>query len=128
MRSVSAQRPCIMSDRRNTISTLPRLAQRRPKDTAKSKANHYGTTWLPRPGQQGTPNQSLPCTLTKSAHAMTIAALISFPMFSPFDRLWYDTPDNAIGYAMHRSHSHDAVIRVCNAVETHEHKGDFREF
>jgi hypothetical protein len=21
----------------------------------------------------------------------------------PFGRLWYDTPDNAIGYAMHRS-------------------------
>jgi len=40
----------------------------------------------------------------------------------PFDRLWYDTPDNAIGYAMHRSRSHDAVIRVCDAVETHEHK------
>ena len=29
----------------------------------------------------------------------------------PFGRLWYDTPDNAIGYAMHRSRSHD-VIRV----------------
>ena len=30
----------------------------------------------------------------------------------PFRRLWYDTPDNAIGYAMHSSRSHDAVIRV----------------
>src|SRR5215475_6905336 len=30
----------------------------------------------------------------------------------PFGRLWYDTPDHAIGYAMHRSRSHDAVIRV----------------
>jgi hypothetical protein len=30
----------------------------------------------------------------------------------PFGRLWYDTPDNAIGYAMHYSRSHDAVIRV----------------
>jgi len=30
----------------------------------------------------------------------------------PFGRLWYDTPDNAIGYAMHSSRSHDAVIRV----------------
>jgi len=28
----------------------------------------------------------------------------------PFGRLWYDTPDNAIGYAMHSSRSHDAVI------------------
>ena len=30
----------------------------------------------------------------------------------PFGRLWYDTPDNAIGYAMHSSRSHDAVIRI----------------
>ena len=30
----------------------------------------------------------------------------------PFGRLWCDTPDNAIGYAMHSSRSHDAVIRV----------------
>ena len=33
------------------------------------------------------------------------------PEALPFGRLWYDTPDNAIGYAMHRSRSHD-VIRV----------------
>jgi hypothetical protein len=30
----------------------------------------------------------------------------------PFGRLWYDTADNAIGYAIHSSRSHDAVIRV----------------
>jgi hypothetical protein len=49
--------------------------------------------------------------------------------------LWYDGPNaasNAIGYAMHRSRSRDAVIRVYdaagNVIETHEHKGDFREF
>jgi len=50
----------------------------------------------------------------------------------PFGRLWYDTPDHAIGYAMHSSRSHDAVIRVYdaarNVVETHERKGDFREW
>jgi hypothetical protein len=49
----------------------------------------------------------------------------------PFGRLWYDTPDNAIGYAMHFSRSHDAVIRVYDVAgevtETHEHKGDFKE-
>ena len=52
----------------------------------------------------------------------------------PFGRLWYAEPDaisNAIGYAKHRSRSHDAVIRVYddagNVIETHEHKGDFRE-
>jgi hypothetical protein len=50
----------------------------------------------------------------------------------PFGRLWYDTPDHAIGYAMHRSRSHDAVIHVYDeaggVIETHEHKGDFKEW
>jgi hypothetical protein len=53
----------------------------------------------------------------------------------PFGRLWYGEPNavaNAIGYAMHRSRSHDAVIRVYNetgnVIETHEHKGDFKEW
>ena len=50
----------------------------------------------------------------------------------PFGRLWYDTPDNAIGYAKYRSRSHDAVIRVYDAVgnviETHEHAGQFKEW
>ena len=49
----------------------------------------------------------------------------------PFGRLWYDTPDNAIGYAMHSSRSHDAMIRVYdvagNLIETQEHKGEFKE-
>jgi hypothetical protein len=34
----------------------------------------------------------------------------------PFGRLWYDTPDNAIGYAMHSSRSHNAMIRVYDEV------------
>jgi hypothetical protein len=46
----------------------------------------------------------------------------------PFGRLWYDAPDNAIGYAMHSSRSHHAVIRVYdatgNVIETHEHAED----
>jgi len=53
----------------------------------------------------------------------------------PFGRLWYGEPDavaNAIGYAEHRSRSHDAVIRVHdeagNVIETHEHKDDFKEW
>ena len=52
----------------------------------------------------------------------------------PFGRLWYGDANavaNAIGYAMHSSRSHDAVIRVYdaagNVIETHEHKGDFKE-
>src|SRR5215475_4636381 len=43
----------------------------------------------------------------------------------PFGRLWYGPPDNAIGYAMHSSRSHNAVIRVYdaagNVIKTHEH-------
>ena len=50
----------------------------------------------------------------------------------PFGRLWYDAPDNAIGYAMHSSRSHDAVVRVyddaANVIETDEHKGEFKEW
>jgi len=52
----------------------------------------------------------------------------------PFGRLWYGGPNaaaNAIGYAIHSSRSHNAVIRVYysagNMIETHEHKGDFKE-
>ena len=49
----------------------------------------------------------------------------------PFGRLLYDTPDNAIVYAMHSSRSHDAVIRVYdaagNVIETHEHADAFSE-
>jgi hypothetical protein len=50
-----------------------------------------------------------------------------------FGRLWYGEPDaaaNAIGYAKHRSRSHNAVIRVDagNVVQTHEHTGDFKEW
>jgi hypothetical protein len=44
----------------------------------------------------------------------------------PFGALWYEGPNaisNAIGYAQHRSRSHDAVIRVYdaagNVIETH---------
>jgi hypothetical protein len=40
-------------------------------------------------------------------------------------------PGDAIGYAEHRSRSHDAVIRVYddagNVIATHEHRGDFKE-
>ena len=53
----------------------------------------------------------------------------------PFGRLWYGEPNaasNAIGYAMHCSRSHKALIRVYdgagNVIETHEHKGDFKEW
>jgi len=48
----------------------------------------------------------------------------------PFGRLWYDTPDHAIGYALHSSRSHDAVIRVYdeagNVIETPRARGRFQ--
>jgi hypothetical protein len=53
----------------------------------------------------------------------------------PFGRLWYGEPNavaNAIGYASHYSRSHDPVIRVYdhagNVIQTHEPKGDFKEW
>ena len=53
----------------------------------------------------------------------------------PFGRLWYGEPNaisNAIGCTQFHSRSHDAVIRVYdaagNVIETHEHKGDFKEW
>jgi hypothetical protein len=53
----------------------------------------------------------------------------------PFGRLWYGEPNaasNAIDYAKFFSRSHDAVIRVYdvvgNVIETHEHRGDFKEW
>jgi hypothetical protein len=53
----------------------------------------------------------------------------------PLGRLWYGEPnaiENEIGYAKFRGRPHDAVIRVYdeagNVIETHEHKGDFKEW
>jgi hypothetical protein len=53
----------------------------------------------------------------------------------PFGRLSYGEPDaasNAVGYAQFFSRSRDAVIPVYDAaddvIETHEHKGDFKEW
>ena len=49
----------------------------------------------------------------------------------PFGALWYTETDDAISYAKFYGRSHDAVIRVYdeagNVIETHEHKGDFKE-
>jgi hypothetical protein len=53
----------------------------------------------------------------------------------PFGRLWYagrNAVNHAISYALHRSRSHNAVIRVYNengdVIETDEHAGDFKEW
>jgi hypothetical protein len=61
-----------------------------------------------------------------------MAAIISDAL--PFGRLWYGEPNavsNATDNAKFYSRSHDAVIRVYdeagNAIETHEHAGDFKE-
>ena len=53
----------------------------------------------------------------------------------PFGRLWYGEPSaaaNAIDYAKFCSRSHNAVIRVYdeagNVIETHEYKGEFKDW
>jgi hypothetical protein len=53
----------------------------------------------------------------------------------PFGRLWYgelNAINNAVDYAKFFSRAHSAVIRVYdiagNVIETHEHKGDFKEW
>jgi hypothetical protein len=83
-------------------------------------------------------NQAMQPTAVNSMHVYEIRSrsdqrgvdLISDVL--PFGRLWYDTPDNAIGYALHSSRSHNAVIRVYDdagdMIETHEHMGDFKEW
>jgi hypothetical protein len=53
----------------------------------------------------------------------------------PFGRLLYGGPNatsNAVDYAKFFSRAHDAVVRVYdeagNGLETHKHKGDFKEW
>jgi hypothetical protein len=53
----------------------------------------------------------------------------------PFGQPWYAEPnaiENSIGYARHRSRSHDAVIcvydKACNVIEMHQHAGEFKEW
>src|SRR5215470_19019492 len=57
------------------------------------------------------------CTLFVARHLALTAAFSHFALCDtlPFGRLWYGEPNaitNAVGYAMHYSRSHDAVIRV----------------
>jgi hypothetical protein len=87
------------------------------------------------------PNDALQRTADHSMHTYEIRArkdhrgvdLISDAL--PFGRLWYGEPNaasNAVDYAKFYSRSHRAVIRVfdhaSNVIETHEHKGDFKEW
>jgi hypothetical protein len=50
----------------------------------------------------------------------------------PFGRLWYTEISDAVDYAKFYRSSRDAEIRVYDAagdaIETHEHKGDFKEW
>jgi hypothetical protein len=50
----------------------------------------------------------------------------------PFGGLWYTKPDDAVSYAKFFSRSHDAAIRVYddvgNVIQTHEHKGDSKDW
>jgi len=86
-------------------------------------------------------NDAAPMTSTSSTHVYQLRPrkdhrcvdLISDVL--PFGHLWYGEPNavrHAIGYAMHSSRSHDAVIRVYDdagdVIERREHKGDFKEW
>jgi hypothetical protein len=50
----------------------------------------------------------------------------------PFGRFWYTKRDDAVDYEESFSRSHNAVIRAYdaagNVIETHKHKGDFKEW
>jgi hypothetical protein len=71
-----------------------------------------------------------PCKNTKFDPAITKMGVDLISDALPFRRLWYVEPSaisNAIGYAKHRSRSHNAVIRVYdeagNVIETLERLG-----
>ena len=71
------------------------------------------------------------CTFTKFARKdHRVVDLISDAL--PFGWLWYTKSDDAVEYAKFFSRSQDAVIQVYddagNVIETHEHKGDFKEW
>jgi hypothetical protein len=81
------------------------------------------------------------CSCTSVTHAYEVRPRKDHPDVDlisdalPFCRLWYGETNavaNAIGYAEHRSRSHEAVICVYdesgNVIETHEHEGDFKEW
>jgi hypothetical protein len=72
-------------------------------------------------------------SMCESRKGLGLPDLISDTL--PFGRLWYSGANgvmNAIDYAKFLSRSHHAVIRVYDeagyAIETHEHKGDFKEW
>jgi hypothetical protein len=71
---------------------------------------------------------------TRCDENVRLVALRSPEQKIPNGRLWYAklrSTENAIGYAMHSSRSHDAVIRVYdedgNVIETHEHASQLKE-
>jgi len=75
---------------------------------------------------QGAPNNGgWPTRVVLISSSAALGRLTSDAL--PFGRLWYGEPNaisNAIGSAIPRSRSHDAVIRVYdeagNVIETHE--------
>src|SRR5215472_9546835 len=97
--------------RASTLCVFPLVlltAARRSTSPARSASTHQGLRQHLRPG--------LGSRKDKRGVDLISDAL-------PFGRLWYATPDHAIGHAMHYSRSHDAVIRVYdaagNVIETH---------
>jgi hypothetical protein len=70
--------------------------------------------------------------LRSPPRAKIIAALISFPMCCHSVACGMTRPTMQSAYAMHSSRSHDAAIRVydavVNVIETQQHKSDFKEW
>ena len=73
-------------------------------------------------------------SLHKHYAVLALVASVLISDVLPFGVLRYNGPNaaaNAIGYAKFYSRSHHAVIRVYdaagNVIETHEHKGDFKD-
>jgi hypothetical protein len=69
--------------------------------------------------------EDLKCGLLKEIHARCAAIRSAVVR-------WPERSDERSQYAKFYSRSHDAVIRVYdeagNGIETHEHKGDFKEW
>jgi hypothetical protein len=102
-------------------------ADRRPRLTDDDRSGG-ATANQARSGERG-------CANAKKFHTNLTSCRIAKLRFNivpaAVRRLWYSEVPHAIGYAEHCSRSHDAVICVYdaggNVIETHEHKGDFRE-